>query len=68
MRCSALGLIWTLGVILKTTPDGRETIVVMPRKSSLERNLVIPVVKWGRTGGKKVLMKMRMSCCGIVSA
>ena len=54
--------------IVKTPTDGRETIVVIPRKSVPERRLAIPVAKWERAGERKAPMKTRTSYCEIESA
>ena len=48
-------------------PDGRETTGVILMKSSLERHLVTPAVKWEQTGERKVPMKTRMFYCEIES-
>ena len=53
---------------MKTLPGGQETIVAISRKSSVGRHSVTPVVKWERTGGRKVPTKTRMSYCEIESA
>jgi hypothetical protein len=68
MRYSASALIEMLGVIVKATSGGWETIVVTPRRSMLERHSVTPVVKWEQTGERTVPMRTRMSYCEIESA